>query len=532
MRLDISQSLYPPTKKQKIVEESEKVSSRVAKSKKQSDKLSKDKNLASPSIDLSEPRVSLDVPNIEMRDADKLSVASKEKLSLSKSDLDEIKSYVRTYVDMKFNDLQKLMVDQYTGLLEVVKEDVAGKSSKLGGNEGEAEESFKESEEALHNTDKDLSKAITLYVPPSRAAYPTWINYIDIAAIDTCDRQGNIDSHCYISGSTISAISQVPVCKTNLKYVRKLSSKRNRQPSRVYQSPFVSEFDSGSKDKEAIHMLNINRPYAEDLFSKFSVWMSDGLYNPHATKKGKDEYFMAKYADLKPSLDFVVAHPYINVVFYYLRKKAKLDTTSEYRYTTVNCVFMSYIHDTYTHYHRSHSEIDLSSHVENVCSMKVALVERSICEIMQGICIPAGIPWHLIDEVYVPINYKGSFHWVLAVIVLKKRSIRAYDSMKGHRGHADEIKELAEILLTYLTISDFFKKKDRTDWSLLDAYKEKSDQHAFDVHIVDGIVQQSSGTLDCGLFVATYAEFLSDRPQIPSSEFDSKKHRTRYASLL
>ncbi|PHT44828.1 hypothetical protein CQW23_13986 [Capsicum baccatum] len=151
---------------------------------------------------------------------------------------------------------------------------------------------------------------------------------------------------------------------------------------------------------------------------------------------------------------------------------------------------MNYIHDTYTHYHRSHFEIDLSSHDENVCSMKVASVDRSICEIMQRLCIPAGIPWHLIDKVYVPINYKGSFHWLLAVIVLKERCIRVYDSMKGHRGHADEIKELSEMLSTYLTISNFFEKKDHIDWSLLDAYKEKMDQHAFDVHIVDGIVQQ------------------------------------------
>ncbi|KAF3650258.1 hypothetical protein T459_16592 [Capsicum annuum] len=57
-------------------------------------------------------------------------------------------------------------------------------------------------------------------------------------------------------------------------------------------------------------------------------------------------------------------------------------------------------------------------------------------------------------------------------------------------------------------------------------------QHAFDVQIVDGIVQQSSGTLDCALFVVAYAEYLSDRNQTPSSEFDPEKHRTRYASFL
>ncbi|PHT92648.1 hypothetical protein T459_00530 [Capsicum annuum] len=150
---------------------------------------------------------------------------------------------------------------------------------------------------------------------------------------------------------------------------------------------------------------------------------------------------------------------------------------------------------------------------------------------MQGLCIIAGILWNLIDKVYVPVNCKGSFHWVLAIIVLKERCIRVYNSMKGHRGHTDEIKELAEMLSTYLTISDFFVKKDRTDWSLLDAYKEKSNQHAFDVHIVDEVVQQSSGT-NCDLFVAAYAEFLSDRHQIPSLDFDPKKHRTRYTSLL
>ncbi|PHT31376.1 hypothetical protein CQW23_27713 [Capsicum baccatum] len=58
------------------------------------------------------------------------------------------------------------------------------------------------------------------------------------------------------------------------------------------------------------------------------------------------------------------------------------------------------------------------------------------------------------------------------------------------------------------------------------------DQDAFDVQFVDGIVQQSSDTLDCGLFVEAYAEYLSDQHQIPSLDFGPKKHRTRYTSLL
>ncbi|KAF3654574.1 hypothetical protein FXO37_16419 [Capsicum annuum] len=457
------------------------------------------------SRDRLEPRVSLDknkvAHNVEMRDADKTTSVGEEKLSLSKSNLDDIKSYVKTYVaqyplheseksipdregdpsqslnEYKMNTKSDNIIDDAgqsskvggneAGAEECLKVaqfplhesekgipdregdspqslneykmdaksdnvvDDAGQSSKVGGNEAGAEKGLKDSEEALHNTDEDLSKAITLYIRPSPAAYPTRITDIAAATIDTCDRQGNTDSQCYIRDNDIVAISQ-----------------------------------------------------------------------------------------------------HIDMVFYYLRKKAKLDKISEYRYTTVNCIFMNYIHETYTHYHRSHSDINLSSHDENVRSNKVASVERSIYEIMQGLCIPISIPWHMIDEVYLPINCKGSFYWVLAVVGLKERCIRVYDSLKGHRGHGNEIKELAEMLSTYLTIFNFFEKKERTDWSLLEAYKEKMDQDAFDIQFIDGIVQQSSGTLDCVLFVATYAEYLSDRHQITSSAFDQEKHRTRYASLL
>ncbi|KAF3640125.1 hypothetical protein FXO38_22281 [Capsicum annuum] len=587
------------------------------------------------SRDRLEPRVSLDknkvAHNVEMRDADKTTSIGEEKLSLSKSNLDDIKSYVKTYVaqyplheseksipdregdpsqslnEYKMNTKSDNIIDDAgqsskvggneAGAEECLKVaqyplhesekgipdregnspqslneykmdaksdnvvDDAGQSSKVGGNEAGAEKGLKDSEEALHNTDEDLSKAITLYIRPSPAAYPTRITDIAAATIDTCDRQGNTDSQCYIRDNDIVAICQVPICKTSLIYVRKKPFKRNRHPSKLYQSPFVIIFDFGLKDKEVIQPCkklnypfeghNINGPYAEDVFSKFSLWLSVGLYITKTSRKGKDEHYTTKYADLKPKLDFVVAHSvkkswfydmaqsnncwndaHIDMVFYYLRKKAKLDKISEYRYTTMNCIFMNYIHETYTHYHRSHSDINLSSHDENVRSNKVASVERSIYEIMQGLCIPTSIPWHMIDEVYLPINCKGSFYWVLAVVGLKERCIRVYDSLKGHRGHGNEIKELAEMLSTYLTIFNFFEKKERTDWSLLEAYKEKTDQDVFDIQFINGIVQQSSGTLDCVLFVATYAEYLSDRHQITSSAFDQEKHRTRYASLL
>ncbi|PHU29467.1 hypothetical protein BC332_01560 [Capsicum chinense] len=116
----------------------------------------------------------------------------------------------------------------------------------------------------------------------------------------------------------------------------------------------------------------------------------------------------------------------------------------------------------------------------------------------RGFSIPAGLPWHLVDEVYIPINCGDEFHWVLAVIVLKERRIRVYDSMsrRRHSGLSSKIQKLAKILSTYLDIVDFQIKR------------------------------------DCGPFVAAYAEYLSDGLQVPNDGLDAGLLRKRYAALL
>ncbi|PHT73076.1 hypothetical protein T459_23861 [Capsicum annuum] len=60
---------------------------------------------------------------------------------------------------------------------------------------------------------------------------------------------------------------------------------------------------------------------------------------------------------------------------------------------------------------------------------KVSQNEECLINIIKGFSIPTGLPWHLVDEVYIPINCDDEFHWVLAVVVLKKRRIRVYDSI-------------------------------------------------------------------------------------------------------
>ncbi|PHU04327.1 hypothetical protein BC332_25149 [Capsicum chinense] len=194
---------------------------------------------------------------------------------------------------------------------------------------------------------------------------------------------------------------------------------------------------------------------------------------------------------------------HIDVIFYYLKKKAKLQIQEQYRYTTGNYLYKVYINNAYDRYCQQQPEVSRN--------------EECLINIIKGFSISAGLPWHLVDEVYIPINCGDEFHWVLAIVILKERRIRVYDLISRRRrsGLSYEIQKLAKILLTYLDMSDFLDQKVRTDWSMIEAYQNKM-ANPFDVQYVEGIAQQTIGSLDCGPFGATYAEYLSDRLQVPN----------------
>ncbi|PHU18106.1 hypothetical protein BC332_13801 [Capsicum chinense] len=94
-----------------------------------------------------------------------------------------------------------------------------------------------------------------------------------------------------------------------------------------------------------------------------------------------------------------------------------------------------------------------------------------------------------------------------------------------------EIQKLAKILPTYLDISVFLDQKVRTDWSMIEAYRDKMNI-SFDVQYVEVIAQQTIGSLDCGFFVTTYAEYLSDGLQVPNDGLDVELLWKIYAALL
>ncbi|KAF3653755.1 putative protein EIN4-like [Capsicum annuum] len=232
-----------------------------------------------------------------------------------------------------------------------------------------------------------------------------------------------------------------------------------------------------------------------------------------------EEHNMTVNNPSNASKDEEKVEPHIDVIFYYLRKKAKLQTQEQYKYTTDNCLYKVYINNAYNRY----------------CQQQLEVFQNEECLInfIKGFSIPAGLPWYLIDEVYILINYGDEFHWVLAVVVLKERRIRVYDSMSQRRRSepSSEIQKLAKIWPTYLDMSGFLDHKVRTDWSTIKAYQDKI-ANPFDVQYVDGIAQQIIGSLDCGPFVAAYTEYLSDGLQVPNDGLDARLLHKRYAALL
>ncbi|KAK4726740.1 hypothetical protein R3W88_031657 [Solanum pinnatisectum] len=169
---------------------------------------------------------------------------------------------------------------------------------------------------------------------------------------------------------------------------------------------------------------------------------------------------------------------------------------NQYIYTTVNCLFSSHNNNTHERYYNNEADDNFSTqeHIDRASAVS-----------------------HLVDNVYISVNCDGKFHWVLAVVELNQRLIRVYDSSIGTRTkvYSEEIKKLS---------------RDKQTGTLLESH------HPFNVEYAQGIMQQECDSLDYGLYVATFAEFLSDQLVIPSDtdallwRYDSDKVKGGYIS--
>ncbi|PHT48504.1 hypothetical protein CQW23_12712 [Capsicum baccatum] len=271
-------------------------------------------------------------------------------------------------------------------------------------------------------------------------------------------------------------------------------TKMERKKSRIFRSPYIIKYDSDSKDagdsdkeenlKYDFDGYTINQDLPNELMIDYSQRIAVGLLKTHSDK-----------------------------------------------YTMTSCFFNTYIDKKHTRYYPAELAVELSTQQDYAELIVVAKNEDAIANIIHEFYTPVRLPWCMVYEVYVPINYGKEFHWVLVVIVSKKRVISVYDSLssKSKKKPPIEIQKLAVIFPTYLPDNYFYEKTERTNWPTLEAYKGKFAQQiglvneiSFDVDYIQNIPQQASDSLDHGIFVCAYAEILSEGKQVHSCGFDAK----------
>ncbi|PHT93976.1 hypothetical protein T459_01858 [Capsicum annuum] len=160
-----------------------------------------------------------------------------------------------------------------------------------------------------------------------------------------------------------------------------------------------------------------------------------------------------------------------------------------------------------------------------VLQSRVILIALSYNRLM------AGFPWYTVNHVLIPLHVK-EFHWVLVVVSFLDRCLYVYDSYNSAIHDVYVKTEVQKFVETSLLNVDFYKKKIAIGWQCHSKYKNRDESDPFEVIFFDDITQQRSGSMDCGIYVAVYAEFLTVGHGVSNQKFDIALLRTRYAALL
>ncbi|KAM3222641.1 hypothetical protein P3L10_021911 [Capsicum annuum] len=248
---------------------------------------------------------------------------------------------------------------------------------------------------------------------------------------------------------------------------------------------------------------------AEDtkITNKFLKWLSVDVLKFHAKRSNKQEHY--KKGKFKISVInfrvlaienknwfYILGAPgqswsdeYIDVCFYYLRKKSKYDPNTSYKYSTVDCNFMNIINS-------------------------VLAVYR-------------------IDDASLNAGGKPNIIGFLRLYLLMIDAF-VYDSLSSashDAGVLAEVEKLVKVIPICLVACKFYEKKG-IDTANHPNYKSYDKMDLFNVYVVEDLPQQPSDSLDCGLYMVTYAECLTFEDLVSPVDFDPDLIRTRYASIL
>ncbi|PHT29049.1 hypothetical protein CQW23_31354 [Capsicum baccatum] len=171
---------------------------------------------------------------------------------------------------------------------------------------------------------------------------------------------------------------------------------------------------------------------------------------------------------------------HIDVCFYYLRKKSKYDPNKSYKFSTVDCNFMKIIRSVHDIYSADAENLTAGGHVAH------------LNEYINGFHMHVVVPWHTVEDIYIPVNMKKKHHWVLSILCFSERCIFLYDSYESS-GHYSTvlgvIEKLAVIIPLCLEHCDFYVKKG-IHLENHPRYKDKDPSDMFDVLFQESLPQQ------------------------------------------
>lgn len=101
---------------------------------------------------------------------------------------------------------------------------------------------------------------------------------------------------------------------------------------------------------------------------------------------------------------------HIDVILYYLQKEFKHQLGNQYKYIIINYLFRLYINTAHAKYYTSQINDDANTQEDMSSTAIVTGHDTSIINVIKRHSIPAALPCHLVDEVYVPISSDSEYH--------------------------------------------------------------------------------------------------------------------------
>ncbi|XP_075076777.1 uncharacterized protein LOC107825928 [Nicotiana tabacum] len=283
---------------------------------------------------------------------------------------------------------------------------------------------------------------------------------------------------------------------------------RKRRPAAVKQSPYRNDWQSGvSAVGGSSKVIKGRFPFVNDISETVDFKLTTAFSNfVEANMQLGEEVYLPGDQKLEPCFDFEVeqiddktffhtlnysgrplSSSHLNIIFYYLRKKAKYGINMPIKVTTTDTLFNNIIQRVFTEFVKGGKQDHL--------------IDRSddIMEYMKGFRMHCNTPWHQVDHVLFPINLALD----IGVCVIPQ-----------------------EMFL--FSIEFYNQRSDIVVENGLHMGKKLIDP--FDIELITNLPTQQNS--DCGVYVACFAEYIIEDLPIPVANFDVDGLRARFGILL